>query len=131
MPFQFIVEQELGNLRDKMARDSEGLLGTPTQTAIAAVVVSAVAKATGKWAEALGSAIEPVAAGVVTQARQLSRLSDAVQTITLRIVDELRTVGLNGLRVAGRVQRLEAAAAYAAPALHRRFLLTADADADD
>ena len=39
-----------------------------------------------------------------------------------RLIDEVQTIGLDGLKVAGRVQRLEGLARDAALTLHRRYL---------
>ena len=106
----YTLEQHLDRVREKLARDS-GLPGTPTQSAIAAVVVPALGAATDKWAKALTSAVEPIAACLTSLSQQVVRLSD-----------EVRTTGGEGLKVAVRVQRLVAMARESAPSLHRRYL---------
>ena len=78
-----------------MIRDSEGHPLTAMQAEIAAVVAPALTTATEKWAGAPGRASEPVVAGVATHARQISHLCD-----------ELKTVDLDGLEMARRVQDL-------------------------
>ena len=114
------VEEDLGNLRCKMAKDlsnfrdktsSDSSDSDPTQTAIAAVVVPALVTATDKWSKALTSTVEPVAAGMTTLAQQMERL-----------IDEVQKIGMDGVRLAGRVRQLEAMARLAAPALSARFL---------
>ena len=104
------VEDDLGTLRCKMAKDLCDLReqrssdSDLSQTAIAAVVVPALVTATDKWSKALTGTAETVA-------QQIERL-----------IDELRKIAADGFRTAGRVQRLEAMAQHAAPALHSRFL---------
>ena len=111
------VEEDLGNLRCKMAKDLSNLRdktssdSDPTQTAIAAVVVPALGAATDQWAKALKSTVEPIAACLTSLSEQVVRLSE-----------EVRTTGGEGLKVAVRVERLVAMARVSAPSLCRRFL---------
>ena len=113
-----VVNERLDKLEEKLNQHSAKTTAIPgdlregaLRAEVSALMLPALTTATDTWAKGLGRALKPVLESQETQGKHMSRLCD-----------ELGKIGIDGLKVAQRVQALEAMAKYASPSLHERFL---------